>query len=75
MELKFKIHRGPDGKIKGYGPNIDEYQPGIQDGDTIEYADRIPDPSVAEIAKKRSHQLMQPLQRPYRRDSNTSSTA
>lgn len=39
----YKIHRKSDGTIGGYGPNIDEYQPYLEDGDIIEYADVLPE--------------------------------
>ena len=51
--MKFKIHRGPNGEVKGYGPNVEEYQPGVQDGDTIEYADELPGPDLNEVAEKK----------------------
>lgn len=53
MEPKFKIHKGPNGEIKGWGPNVEEYQPGVQDGDTIEYVDELPSPDLNEIAAKK----------------------
>lgn len=51
--MKFKIHRGPNGEVKGYGPNIAEYQPGVHEGDTIEYADELPGPDLNEVAEKK----------------------
>ena len=53
MGAKFKIHRGSNGELKGYGPNVEEYQPGVQDGDTIEYVDELPGPDISEVAAKK----------------------
>lgn len=53
MEMKFKIHRGPNGEVKGYGPNVEEYQPGVQDGDTLEYSNDLPGLNIDEIAAKK----------------------
>lgn len=44
----YKIHRGADGSIKSVGPNVDEFQPCLEDGDTLEYADALPEPSIEE---------------------------
>ena len=38
----YKIHRGPDGAVKNIGPNTDEFQPCLDDGDTLEFADELP---------------------------------
>lgn len=43
---KYKIHIGADGRVKGFGPDIDEYQPYLEDGDTLEYSDEIPEMPV-----------------------------
>lgn len=42
----YKIHIGADGSIKGFGPNVDEYQPYLAAGDTLEYSDTLPGPTV-----------------------------
>ena len=39
----YKIHRKADGSVGGFGPNVDEYQPYLEDGDTLEYSDTMPD--------------------------------
>lgn len=39
----YKIHRRADGSVGGFGPNVDEYQPYLEDGDTLEYSDEIPE--------------------------------
>lgn len=43
---KYKIHVSSDGKVKGYGPNVEEYQPCLADGDTIRYSDVTPAPPI-----------------------------
>ena len=39
----YKIHRKVDGTIGGFGPDVDEYQPHLEDGDTLEYSDTLPE--------------------------------
>lgn len=39
----YKIHRKADGSVGGFGPNVNEYQPYLEDGDTLEYSDTMPD--------------------------------
>ncbi len=46
---QYKIHYGPDGKVKGFGPNVDAFQPHLDEGDTLEYADALPGPSPDEL--------------------------
>ena len=46
----YKIHISAEGKIRGYGPNVDEYQPYLNDGDKIILADAIPAPTNEELA-------------------------
>ena len=48
----YKIHIGADGKVKGYGPNVDEYQPYLNDGDKIILADAVPSPTNDELATR-----------------------
>lgn len=40
---RYKIHRGADGVIKGFGADDGMFQPPLEDGDTIEYADTLPE--------------------------------
>lgn len=42
----YKIHYGLDGYVKGFGPNVEEYQPYLEPGDTIGFADLPPSPST-----------------------------
>ena len=45
----YKIHRKADGSIGGFGPDVDEYQPHLEDGDTLEYADALPSPTSDQL--------------------------
>lgn len=45
----YKIHRDADGNVKGYGPNVNEYQPLLVDGDIIEISNMPPSPSNGEL--------------------------
>lgn len=40
---RYKIHKGADGVIKGFGADDGMFQPPLEDGDTIEYADALPE--------------------------------
>ena len=42
----YKTHRKADGSIGGYGPDDDQYQPYLAAGDTLEYSDTLPGPTV-----------------------------
>ena len=42
----YKIHRKVDGSIGGFGPNNDQYEPFLAEGDTLEYSDEIPEMPV-----------------------------
>ena len=44
-----KIHIGADGSVKGFGPNVEEYQPHLEDGDTLEYTDTLPPPTADQL--------------------------
>ena len=44
--MKYKVHKNANGDIVGFGPNVEEYQPHIEDGDTLEYSDEIPEMPV-----------------------------
>lgn len=39
----YKIHRKADGTIGGFGPDVAEYQPFLEEGDTLEYSDAPPE--------------------------------
>lgn len=41
--MTFKVVKGPNGEVLGYGPNIDEYSPSIPFGGSVEVADSAPD--------------------------------
>ena len=43
----YKIHRKADGSIGGFGPNVEEYQPYLDKGDTIEYSETMPDMQIS----------------------------
>lgn len=45
---KYKIQRGADGNIKSIGPNVAEYNPCLDDGDTLEYTDTLPPLTTAQ---------------------------
>ena len=45
----YKIHVGADGLVKGFGPNVNEYQPYLDDGDTLIYSDAIPSPTSTQL--------------------------
>ena len=49
---KYKIHIGADGSVRGYGPNVDEYQPYLDDGDEIVFADTAPIPTDADLYER-----------------------
>lgn len=38
----YKIHRKADGSIGGFGPDDVQYQPFLEEGDTLEYSDELP---------------------------------
>ena len=42
----YKIVRHADGSYGDFGPNVDEYQPYLGDGDTLEYSNEIPEMPV-----------------------------
>nr|DAK94214.1 MAG TPA: hypothetical protein [Bacteriophage sp.] len=42
----YKIHRGADGRVKSLGPDVEEFQPYLEDGDTLEFADEPPPPTL-----------------------------
>lgn len=42
----YKIHRKADGSIGGWGPNNENYEPQIAEGDTLEYSDMPPDMEI-----------------------------
>lgn len=42
----YKIHRGANGAVKSIGPDAPEFQPFLEDGDTLEYSDEIPEMPV-----------------------------
>lgn len=42
----YKIVRHADGTYGDFGPDVDEYQPYLEDGDTLEYSDEIPEMPV-----------------------------
>ncbi len=46
---KYKIHYGSDGAVKGYGPNVDEYQPQLVAGDKIALSDDLPAPTTDDL--------------------------
>lgn len=46
---KYKIHIGADGSVRGYGPNVDEYQPQLNRGDIIEISNTPPPPTTGEL--------------------------
>ena len=45
----YKIHKGADGRVKSFGANVPEFQPFLEDGDTIEYADALPPLTSAQL--------------------------
>lgn len=45
----YKIHRKADGTIGGFGPDVDEYQPFLEEGDIIEISNTPPSPSNDEL--------------------------
>ena len=46
---RYKIHKGADGVIKGFGADDGMFQPPLEDGDTIEYADALPPLTSAQL--------------------------
>lgn len=46
---RYKIHYGVNDEVKGFGPNIEEYQPLLVSGDRIELSDTPPKPSDDEL--------------------------
>ena len=38
----YKIHKGADGRVKSFGADVPEFQPNLEDGDTLEFADELP---------------------------------
>ena len=42
----YKIHKGADGRVKSFGANVPEFQPFLEDGDTLEYTDTLPPPTA-----------------------------
>ena len=42
----YKIHMGANGAVKSIGPNTEEFKPFLEDGDTLEYSDEIPEMPV-----------------------------
>lgn len=49
----YKIVRHTDGSYGDFGPNVEEYQPVLGVGDTLEYSDVLPVPPIAEIARSK----------------------
>lgn len=47
--IQYKIHRGADGSVKAVGPNVEEFKPHLESGDTLEYSDSLPPPSSEEL--------------------------
>ena len=45
----YKIYKGADGRVKSFGANVPEFQPFLEDGDTIEYADALPPLTSAQL--------------------------
>ena len=43
----YKILRDANGDIKAVGPDIDEFQFTLEEGDTIEYSEMMPDMQIA----------------------------
>ena len=39
----YKIHKGSDGRVKSFGADVPEFQPLLEDGDTLEFADELPE--------------------------------
>ena len=44
----YKIHRGANGAVKSIGPDAPEFQPFLEDGDTLEYTDTLPPLTTAQ---------------------------
>ena len=44
----YKIHKGADGRVKSFGANVPEFQPFLEDGDTLEYTDTLPPLTTAQ---------------------------
>ena len=44
----YKIHKGADGRVKSFGSNVPEFQPFLEDGDTLEYTDTLPPLTTAQ---------------------------
>ena len=44
----YKIHKGADGRVKSFGANVPEFQPNLEDGDTLEYTDTLPPLTTAQ---------------------------
>lgn len=45
----YKIHKGADGRVKSFGANVPEFQPFLEDGDTLEYTDALPPLTTAQL--------------------------
>ena len=45
----YKIHKGADGRVKSFGANVPEFQPNLEDGDTLEFADELPPPTTDQL--------------------------
>ena len=44
----YKIHKAADGRVKSFGANVPEFQPFLEDGDTLEYTDTLPPLTTAQ---------------------------
>lgn len=52
MTQHYKIHYGPAGEVKGYGPDNEVYQPYLEEGDSLVISDSLPATTDAQLFER-----------------------